>query len=96
MARPAKGSLLTRKLTDGTLTFRLRFSAHGRRQDVYLHERRGCACGCGGGWNERTARVELERHHAGESRGLGAGQAAAPPRGRRGARGGADVRDLRT
>jgi integrase len=60
MARPAKGSLLIRKLTDGTLTFRLRFSAHGRRQDVYLHERRDCACGCGGGWNERTARVELE------------------------------------
>ena len=25
-----------------------------------LHERRDCLCGCGGGWNERTARVELD------------------------------------
>jgi len=31
--------------------------AYGERQDVYLHERRDC--GCGGGWNERTARLEL-------------------------------------
>jgi integrase len=27
---------------------------------VRLHERRDCDCGCGGGWNERTAAVELE------------------------------------
>jgi hypothetical protein len=25
-----------------------------------LNERRDCSCGCGGGWNERTARIELE------------------------------------
>ncbi len=29
------------------------------RHDVYLHEQPGCECGCGGGWNERTARTEL-------------------------------------
>jgi integrase len=59
MARPASGTILTRTLADGTLLFRLRFVAHGERQDVYLHERRDCRCGCGGGWNERTARLEL-------------------------------------
>src|SRR6476619_4443214 len=60
MARPASGTILTRKLADGTLQFRLRFGAYGGRQDVYLHERRDCDCGCGGGWNERTPRAELD------------------------------------
>jgi hypothetical protein len=60
MARPASGTILTRALADGTLLFRLRFTAYGARQDVYLHERRDCRCGCGGGWNKRTARVELD------------------------------------
>ena len=59
MARPASGTILTRALADGTLLFRLRFTAYGERQDVYLHERRDCRCGCGGGWNKRTARLEL-------------------------------------
>jgi len=60
MARPATGTILTRALTDGTVQFRVRFRANGRRQDAYLHERRDCGCGCGGGWNERTVRVELD------------------------------------
>jgi integrase len=59
MARPASGTILTSTLADGTLLFRLRFTAYGARQDAYLHERRDCRCGCGGGWNERTARLEL-------------------------------------
>ena len=46
---------------DGTLAFRLRFRAYGGRQAVFLHERRDCECECGGGWNERTARVELRK-----------------------------------
>jgi integrase len=60
MARPAKGSVLTDTLADGTRKYRLRFQAAGQRRDVILHERRDCPCGCGGGWSERTARAELE------------------------------------
>jgi integrase len=60
VARPATGTILTKTLADGTLQYRLRFRAYGERQDVYLHELRDCACGCGGGWNDRTARVELD------------------------------------
>jgi integrase len=59
MARPAKGSVLTTTLADGTRKFRLRFPAHGRREELVLHERPGCECGCGGGWDERAARTEL-------------------------------------
>lgn len=59
MARPASGTVLTTKLTDGSRKFRLRFSAGGERQDLILHERPGCTCGCGGGWEQRTARTEL-------------------------------------
>ncbi len=59
MPRPATGTVLTTPLTDGTRKFRLRFQAAGQRQDVILHERPGCDCGCGGGWNERIARTEL-------------------------------------
>jgi integrase len=59
MARPGSGTIITSTLADGTLLFRLRFIAYGERQDAYLHERRDCRCGCGGGWNERTARLEL-------------------------------------
>ena len=59
MARESTGGVLTRKLADGTRVFRLRFSAGGRRHDLYLHERPGCECGCGGGWDERGARTEL-------------------------------------
>jgi integrase len=61
MARPATGTTTTETAGDGTLCFRLRFRAHGKRQTVRLHERRDCDCGCGGGWNERTAAVELDQ-----------------------------------
>ncbi len=59
MARNATGGVLTTVLTDGTRKFRLRFSVAGERQDLILHERPDCQCGCGRGWNERTARTEL-------------------------------------
>ena len=59
MSRPATGSVLTTHLTDGSRKFRLRFSASGARQDLILHERPGCTCGCGGGWTETAARTEL-------------------------------------
>jgi integrase len=59
MPRPAKGSILTRALADGRRSYRLRFSANGERQDVFLHEQPGCQCGCGGGWTEPAARTEL-------------------------------------
>jgi integrase len=59
MPRVATGSILTRTLGDGTRSYRLRFHAFGQRQDVFLHERAGCRCGCGGGWDERGARTEL-------------------------------------
>jgi hypothetical protein len=55
------GTLDSEVQADGTLAFRLRFRAYGKRQTVFLHERRDCNCrhGCGGGWSERTARIEL-------------------------------------
>jgi integrase len=53
------GSLHTRVLADGSRVFRLRFNADGRRQIMSLHERHGCVCGCGGGWDEPAARREL-------------------------------------
>jgi len=59
MPRTTTGSILTITLADGTRKFRLRFPALGERQDLVLHERAGCSCGCGGGWNERSARTEL-------------------------------------
>ena len=60
MSRPAKGTIVVKTLSDGTRVFKLRFYVHGRREHVVLHERRDCKCGCGGGWNERTAAIELE------------------------------------
>jgi integrase len=59
MPRPATGSVLTTTLADGSRKFRLRFSAYGQREELVLHERPGCKCGCGGGWDERAARNEL-------------------------------------
>jgi integrase len=59
MARPATGTILTVTLKDGSRKFRLRFPAHGRREELVLHERAGCECGCGGGWSEPAARTEL-------------------------------------
>ncbi len=58
MARPATGSILVKDLAEGR-AFHLRFRARGRRERVVLHERRGCDCGCGGGWDEPGARTEL-------------------------------------
>ncbi|MHB2001481.1 MAG: tyrosine-type recombinase/integrase [Solirubrobacteraceae bacterium] len=59
MARLNTGSLNVRTLADGTRVFRLRFHAEGRRQITSLHERHGCDCGCGGGWDEPGAHREL-------------------------------------
>src|SRR5215211_2800668 len=53
------GQFTVEVLADGTRAFRLRFRALGQRHREVLHERAGCACGCGGGWNERAARAEL-------------------------------------
>lgn len=60
MSRPATGQVVVQTLLDGTRVFKLRFQAYGRREHEVLHELRNCQCGCGGGWNERTAHVELE------------------------------------
>jgi integrase len=60
MSRPHSGGIVVKHLADGTRVFKLRFHVHGRREVEVLHERRECNCGCGGGWNERTAAVELE------------------------------------
>jgi len=38
---------------------RLSFNADDRRQILSLHERQGCDCGCGGGWDAPGARREL-------------------------------------
>ena len=59
MARPANGSIEVVPLGDGTRAFHLRFRADGKRQREIVHERAGCMCGCGGGWDERGARTEL-------------------------------------
>jgi integrase len=59
MPRVSSGTFDTRTLGDGTRAFRLRFNSQGRREIVTLHERRGCECGCGGGWQETAARTEL-------------------------------------
>jgi hypothetical protein len=59
VARANSGSLHTRSLADGTRVFRLRFNAVGRRELMSLHERPGCDCGCGSGWDEPAARREL-------------------------------------
>ncbi len=60
MPRPATGRVEVEKQADGTLKFRLRFSADGERQSLTLHEARDCACGCGGGWTANNARRELQ------------------------------------
>lgn len=43
----------------GTRAFRIRVRIKGRREPIVLHERRGCSCGCCGGWNEPGARTEM-------------------------------------
>jgi len=59
MARPATGSVVPHHLSDDSFAFQLRFRAYGERESLTLHERPGCVCGCGGGWDERSARHEL-------------------------------------
>jgi hypothetical protein len=59
MPRAGTGSVISKALTDGTCAYELRFHARGRRESVTLHERAHCQCGCGGGWDERSARREL-------------------------------------
>jgi integrase len=60
MGRQPKGSVSVEELADGTRAFQLRFHVDGHREHETLHERRGCKCGCGGGWTPRTAEIELE------------------------------------
>lgn len=59
MSGQAKGSFEPRVLTDGSKSFHLRFQLNGKRETVVLHERPGCPCGCGGGWEEAAAQAEL-------------------------------------
>ena len=59
MSATPTGTIDAKLLADGTVAFHLRFRVDGRREREILHERAGCECGCGGGWNERTARTEL-------------------------------------
>ncbi|HTE61910.1 MAG TPA: hypothetical protein VK631_16265, partial [Solirubrobacteraceae bacterium] len=56
----ATGQITVLTLADGTRAFQLRFRVNGRRERRTLHERRDCDCGCGGGWNDRTAAIELD------------------------------------
>jgi integrase len=59
MPREGTGTFETRFLVDGTRAFHLRVSAGGDRITLVLHERAGCACGCGDGWDEPGTRTEL-------------------------------------
>jgi integrase len=59
MARETQGSCKSRLLADDSRAFDLRFQVNGERESVVLHERPGCTCGCGGGWDEAGARTEL-------------------------------------
>lgn len=59
MPRQTTGTIHTHTLIDGTRAFHLRVPFEGERVRVVLHELEGCACGCGGGWDEPGARTEL-------------------------------------
>ncbi|MCW2951036.1 MAG: hypothetical protein JWQ48_206 [Conexibacter sp.] len=59
MARPASGTVHTHVLADGSRAFHLRVRYRDERPRIVLHEIDGCACGCGGGWDEPAARTEL-------------------------------------
>lgn len=48
-----------RKLADGTYAFHIRVRHSGKRIPVTLHERKGCDCGCGGGWDASAAKTEM-------------------------------------
>ncbi|MGI9097035.1 MAG: tyrosine-type recombinase/integrase [Solirubrobacteraceae bacterium] len=79
MARDPTGQITTTTLTDGTKAFQLRFSNKGRRERVTLHERRNCRCGCGGGWTEPTAAVELDNILAKVRAGVWGKRVVTPP-----------------
>ena len=59
MSKQATGSMKTSVLGDGTRSFRIRVRINGRREPITLHERPGCTCGCGGGWDAQSARTEM-------------------------------------
>lgn len=59
MPKEATGTIESHLLADGTRAFHLRVRVHGKRERIVLHERPGCACGCGGGWDEPCARTEM-------------------------------------
>lgn len=59
MPKKQTGSFEARTLADGTRAFHIRIRVNGKREPVTLHERPGCTCGCGGGWNEPAARTEM-------------------------------------
>lgn len=59
MARQTKGSFEVRRLAEGSRAFHIRFQVGKRRELLVLHERSNCTCGCGGGWDESSARNEL-------------------------------------
>jgi integrase len=59
MPKEATGSFETRRLADGTNAFHIRIRVNGKREPITLHERPGCTCGCGGGWDARSARTEM-------------------------------------
>jgi integrase len=84
VSRPATGQVVVQTLLDGTHVFKLRFQAYGRREHEVLHEHRNCQCGCGGGWNERTARIELENVMARVRAGVWQKRQPPPPTVRRG------------
>ena len=79
MPRPASGRVETEQQADGTLRFRLRFSAYAERQSLMLHEARDCGCGCGGGWTENNARRELKNILARVEAGVWEPPKQAPP-----------------
>jgi integrase len=59
MPKKATGALEARTLADGSRAFHIRIRVNGKREPVTLHERPGCTCGCGGGWDEPGARTEM-------------------------------------
>jgi integrase len=59
MPKKATGAFEARRLADGTRAFDIRIRVNGKREPITLHERRGCTCGCGGGWDEPSARTEM-------------------------------------
>ncbi|MFP5389540.1 MAG: tyrosine-type recombinase/integrase [Thermoleophilia bacterium] len=83
MSRSARGSFEARVLADESRSFHLRLQREGRRHTLVLHERRECACGCGGGWEEAEAREELREQVAWARSGLRpAPRPSRPARGR--------------